>query len=124
MATIEEGLVSFIEANVASAGKGYPLVVPQDAAYPAWSYMISETQDLTMDGATGWFVARVSIQFIHTSYSLARGSADALRAALDGYRGTMGTRSVQYCHVSEIASSWSDAHDMPGVNMSLVIDYV
>jgi hypothetical protein len=125
MATIEEGLISFIESNVASAGKGYPLLVPQDAAYPAWSYEVTtEEQTLTHSGPAGWYEVRVTVLFIGTTYALARAAADALRSALDGYVGAMGTRTVQYCHVSNQSASWADLHDMPAARLDLILNYV
>jgi hypothetical protein len=125
MATIEEGIVAFVEASVASAGKGYPVQVPQKASYPAWAYEVTgDVESLTHSGRTGWHEARVSLLFLAASYSTVKGIANALRAAFDGYVGAMGTKTVQYCHVVNVADTWADMHDMPAARLDLVINYV
>ena len=123
-ATIEEGLVSYIEANVASVGKGYPLNVPQDAAYPSWAYEVSSDEpELTMEGPTGWHQARMTLMFLAPTYAGGKAAANAVVAALNGYKGAMGGKTVQYCHATA-SDAWSDMHIMPVAKIDITIDYV
>ena len=65
MTTLVEGLKAYLEAQVTSIGNGYPVEVPQDASYPAWSYqVIDDDQSLTHSGATGFSQARVQIDIM------------------------------------------------------------
>lgn len=124
MATIEEGLIAYVEANVASAGKGYPMQVPQDAAYPAWSYQVTgDEQSLALDGPMAWYEARFSLSFLSVTYANSKAAANALRAALDGYRGAMGGKTVQFCKAL-VSDDWADLHDMPVARLEVTINYV
>jgi hypothetical protein len=125
MATFEEGLKVFVETNVPSAGSGHPNQVPQDAAYPCWAYEVtSDIESLTHSGRTGWHSARVTLTFLAASYSAVKSISNALRGALDGYVGAMGTKSVQYCHVEQAVDLYADLHDLPAARLELVFNYV
>lgn len=127
--TIEEALKAFIEANVPSAGPGYPLQAPGDAALPAWSYQtVDDPQQIAHDGATGFHMARVQVEFMatagggRTDYANAKLIQAAATAALDGYRGAMSDRQVDYCHVLP-SDDWADIHQLPAVRLDIRINY-
>lgn len=124
MASIEEGLVAFVEANVASAGQGFPVQVPQDCVYPAWSYQVmSDEESLAHDGALGWYKLSVTLIFISRTYALSKAAANALRAALGGYHGLMGSRSVQFCKC-RVSDGWADVHNLPAAVLDVEVNYV
>jgi hypothetical protein len=129
MPTIEEGLVSFIEAEVTEAGKGYPQEVPVDADFPAWSYnVISDDEMLSHGGATGFVTARIQLDFLaketesKSDYAVIKTIAATARAALNGYQGDMGGVRVDYCKV-ELNDDWADIHKLPVQRFDLVLNY-
>jgi hypothetical protein len=123
MATIEEALLAHIEANVPEAGKGFPLDVPQDEAYPAFAYQtIDDTRPLAHDGPLKLHKARVQITFIAANYGQAKGAANALSNSLDGYKGMMNGVSVQFCKTTA-SDDWADIHQLPVVRLDVMVNY-
>ncbi len=129
MTTIEEALKAFIEAQAASAGPGYPMEVPADAAIPAWSYQtIDDEQVLGHAGGTGFQKARIQLNFMAqeagglTDYANAKAIAAAVIAVLDGYRGAMSDRNVDYCHATT-SDDWADIHQLPVQKLDVLINY-
>jgi len=128
--SIEEGVKDYIETNVPSAGKGFPLEVPVDEAFPAWAYeTVSDEQDLAHSGGTGFYKARMMLTFmedesaVSSDYALVKGIAAAVRAALDGYKGTMGSSvSVKYCKTT-LSDEWADTHKLPVQRFDVIIHY-
>lgn len=129
MPTIEAGLKSYIETTVTAAGKGYPYEVPLDAAYPAWAYQtISDNEVLSHGGRTGFAKARIQLDFIaretasKTDYAIIKEIADAARNALDGFKGSLGGVTVDYCKV-EINDDWAEVHKLPVQRFDVIVNY-
>lgn len=129
MTTIQEGLVSYIEAQVPTAGKAYPQEIPQDADYPAWAYeVIDSEQVLGHGGGTGFYKARIQIDLVVEAselvgaYAAAAGLAALLRAALDGYKGSMGGVQVEYCKTTQ-SDDWAELHNLPTASFDVMINY-
>ena len=129
MTTIQEGLRTYLEAQVPSAGKGYPMNVPQDAAYPAWSYqVIDDDQLLSHSGGTGFFKARIQIDVMAqetaslSAYGNAAGIASLMRTALDGFKGTMSGVQVEFCKIM-LSDGWAELHNLPTRNFDVMINY-
>jgi len=127
--TIQEGLVAYMAANVSSAGTGYPIEVPQDASYPAWSYqVIDDNQVLAHNGATYFHMARIQIDIIAlatsglSAYANGQAIATAMRQKLDGYKGKMGTIPVDYCKTT-LNDDWAEMHKLPAVHFDVMINY-
>lgn len=121
------GLVTYIASNVASAGNAYPQEVPQGVT--GWSYsVVSDIQELSHAGAMNFYKARIQadLQYEATvSKSAAMVThevADAMRAALDGYKGAMGSASVKYCR-TEITDDFAEASESPSIRFDIVIHY-
>ena len=98
MITIEEGLAAFLVANAAVnaivSGRVYPNKLPQTVTLPALTYQRVDTPRVhshDTSGATGTAHPRIQFDCWAASYANAKGLADALRGALNGYKGTMGT---------------------------------
>ena len=129
MPTIEAGLKSHIETTVTAAGKGYPYEVPLDAVYPAWAYQtISDNEVLSHGGRTGFAKARIQLDFIaretslKTDYAIIKEIADAVRNALDGFKGSLGGVTVDYCKV-ELNDDWADVHRLPVQRFDVLVNY-
>lgn len=126
-ATLLSGLVTYIAANVASAGNGYPNEVPQGVS--GWSYfVVDDIQELGHGGALNFYKARlqVDLQYEGTSSKSAalvtHEVADAMRAALDGYKGAMGSANVKFCK-TEITDDWADTAESPSIRFDIIIHY-
>lgn len=97
MITIEQGLYHFL-TNTAGitalvSTRIYPNKLPQTVTLPAITYQrISTPRIHTHDtsGKTGTAHPRFQFDAWGTSYASCKAVADAIRAALNGYRGTMG----------------------------------
>jgi hypothetical protein len=123
---IEEGLVIFIEAQVPSAGKGYPLVVPQDLSGWAYQRIPNQGQQLAHGGKTGFVRGRFQITVTgggETPYADAKVKANAIENAMHGYKGLMGTVPVDYCNVRSIDDDWAEAQKLPVQRLDLQINY-
>jgi hypothetical protein len=130
MTVLEEGVKAYIEAQVTAAGNGYPYEVPEDADFPAWSYQtINDEQMLAHDRATGFYQARMQLTFMaketasQSDYAIIKGIAATARAALDGYKGTMGSAVyVKYCKTT-LSDDWADIHKLPVQRFDVDINY-
>ena len=130
MTDILQGLVAYIEANVTAAGKGYPLEVPQDANYPAWSYeLVDDERLIAHDGKTSYSKARIQIDVMddadatHSGYYNTRTATLALRNALDGFSGNLGGVTVEFCKTS-VSDGLADAHNLPYESFDAMIQYL
>ena len=120
--SIEASLLAKIQADVPSAGKGYPLDVPQDAA-PAWAYQtIDDEPVLAHNGPINFRKARVQITLIAVDYSTAKTLSTAVRTALDGFKGVMYGTQVEYCKTT-ISDDWADLHKLPVARLDVMINY-
>lgn len=130
MTVLEEGVKAYIEAQVTSAGKGFPIEVPVDEVFPAWAYeTISDEQELAHSGGTGFYKARMMLTFmddesaVSSDYALVKAIAASVRAKLDGYKGTMGsTVYVKYCKTT-LSDEWADTHKLPVQRFDVIIHY-
>lgn len=130
MTVLEQGIKAYVEAQVAAAGKGYPFEVPVDAAFPAWAYeTIEDEQLLSHSGGAGYYEARMELRFMAdestslSAYGVVKGIAAAARAALDGYKGTMGsTVYVKFCKTT-LRDEWADTHKLPVQRFDVVVHY-
>jgi hypothetical protein len=127
---IQPALVTFVETNIPTAGKGYPVLVPQNAALPAWAYQRIPTSAelLAHGGPTGLVTDRLQITVQgdtegNEPYSKAVTQAEAIRAMLDGYKGLMGDVEVHYCHVTSIQDDWAAARELPVARIDITIQY-
>jgi len=129
MATIQEGLVAYLEAQVPTAGKAFPQEIPQDEDYPAWAYtLIDDEQLLGHGGGTGFHKARIQIDLVVEAtdsagpYETAQGIAQSMRTKLDGYKGTMGTVQVEFCKTTQ-SDDWAELHNLPTASFDVLINY-
>jgi len=95
--TIEEGLQAFLAANAGLvaliSGRVYHRALPQGVVLPALTWQRISTPRLAAhdtSGSTGTAHPRFQFDAWATTYASAKAITDALRAALNGYKGTMG----------------------------------
>lgn len=95
MTTVEEALVTYLKANTTLASKIgdriYSQHVPQSSILPCVVYQrISSNRVLTHDQSSSGLVQAVyQFDVYSTTYLNALEVADALRGALQGYKGTL-----------------------------------
>lgn len=126
--TIEEGLYELLTMDTAVAAlvgtRIYPLLVPQDADLPAMAYQrISGPRDHTHSGASGLAMARMQLTYLASSYAAVKALAEAVRAALDGLRGSMGEVTVGSCMLENEFDSWAAVFGLPTVRHDYLIWY-
>lgn len=127
---IEIDLLTFIETQVAAAGYGYPIEVPEDATLPSWAYqLIDDQQVLAHNGGTHFHEANIQITMIApetstlSAYLNAKNIAQSVRNALDGYKGTWTSTRVDYCKTVQ-SDEWADLHKLPAIKFDVTIHYV
>jgi predicted ATP-dependent Lon-type protease len=129
MTAVQAGLKAYIEAQVPEAGKSWPVQVPQDAAYPAWSYeVIDDDQLLSHGGGTGFYKARIQIRLSAketesaSTYGNLSSIATQIRAKLDGYKGNMNGVQVEFCKTMS-SDDFADQKQLPTVSIDVLINY-
>jgi hypothetical protein len=126
--TIEAGLYAHLCADSSVAAlvstRIYPLLVPQDATLPALAYQrISGPRDHAHTGATGLALARMQLTYVAASYEDTKSLAEAVRAAMDGLRGSMGAVQVGSCMLDNEQDDWATVFEKPVVRHDYLIWY-
>ena len=105
----ESGLVTYLETvtdltDIVST-RIHPLIAPQGSAYPYLIYLkVSGSPDHHMTAASA--LRMDTYQFdCYGTYAQVKSVEGALRGGLDGYRGAMGTETVQLCHLQSVRDS-------------------
>lgn len=98
---IESALVTLLEsASAVTALVGmriYPAVIPQGVAQPSLAYWrVSTARQQLFDGPHSTAAPRYQIDAQAADYTTARQLAEAVREALNGYRGTLGGEVVHH----------------------------
>lgn len=126
--TIEAGIYAHLIGNAGVAAlvatRIYPLLVPQDAELPAMAYQrISGPRDHAHDGPSGLAMARMQLTFVAASYDGAKTLSEAVRAAMDGFSGTMGEVTVDACLLENESDQWATVLESPVVRHDYMIWY-
>lgn len=133
MASFETGLATYLGSKSAITDlvstRIFPQVAPQGVTEPFVVYTrISGANGHHMGGADGLQQSRYQFD-AYGSYAQVKSIEDAIRQALDGYRGAMGSEIVQTCHLMDAR----DLYDAPAdgsqfgthrVSMDFFIAYV
>lgn len=121
--TIEEAIRAILVANStvkAITTRIYPSTLPQDPIYPLILYIrISGYRDNALTGPSGLANPRFQIEAWATTYSAAKALANAIRGALNGYRGTVGQVSIG----SFLIQSERDIYEPEAACHRVVMDY-
>lgn len=108
----------------------YPVVGPRLATLPYIIYQrISQTHEHHTTAAAGLTTPRWQITCVASSASGAAALGEAVREALDGFRGTMGsggnTASVRMCHLDNEIEGFEDKDDASPVELhTVILDYM
>lgn len=126
--TLEAGIYAHLctDSDVATlvSTRIYPLLVPQDATLPAIAYQrISGPRDHCHTGATGLAFARVQLTYVAASYDGAKVLGEAVRAAMDGLRGSLGAVQIGSCMLDNERDDWAVAFEKPVVRHDYLIWY-
>ena len=95
--SIESAVGDLIEAAATDlADRIYPLQIPSGTAFPNAVYQrVSTRRDATLGGPNGQSLARLQLDVYAKTHLQARAIADAVRVALDGFRGTQSGVVIQ-----------------------------
>lgn len=129
MAVVEQGLRALLVANAGVnalvAGRIYPQTAPAGAALPAIVYSrISGPRLAAHDGPSGVAHPRFQFDCKATTYAGARGLANAVRVALDGYQGTTGDVTFQAILVQDEADGYDFESDASASAYEVYVDAV
>ncbi len=126
-AVISAGLIAFIASNVPSAGNGYPSEVPQGIT--GWAYsVVSDNQEIGHSGPMNFYKARIQVDLQYEATASKSAAlvtheiADAMRTALNGYKGAMGSANVKFCK-TEITDDWASAAEKPSIRFDILMNY-
>ncbi len=119
-ATAEQAIMTRLVADTGVSAivgqKIYPHSAPQSVDMPYIVYQrIDATHEHNMLGGSGLYTARIQIDMYALSYSAVLALAQAVRTALQGYRGyvTVGTDTVKIgmCHLAGDQEFYIDPQD-------------
>lgn len=129
MTAVQAGLKAYLETQVPAAGEGYPVQVPQDASYPAWSYeVVDDDELLSHAGGTGFFKARIQIRVTAqetasvSAYGNASSIASQMRSKLNGYKGNMHGVQVEFCKAMS-SDDFAEQKQLPTISLDVLINY-
>lgn len=126
--SIDEALVSILENNpgVASlvGSRIYPLFARQTAVKPFVIYQrISSERLHSHSGTSGLARPRCQVRCVAGSYSELRSLATAVRVALDGYQGSVGTMRIDAITLENEIDSEDVAADQQANAYSCLLDF-
>lgn len=128
MSSIDESLVTILQASTAvtalAGQRIYPLRALQTAQRPLVIYQrISATREHSHDGPSGLARPRFQFRCVANSFSQARGLADAVRGALDGYQGTVGGVRIDAIVFQNELDTDDAAMDEDATTASVLMDF-
>lgn len=132
---LEEGLIDYLLTDsslMALVGNGdspltcriYPMLLPQNYTAPAMTYQRVSGQRLqNLSGPSGRAMPRIQFDIYANTYTSARAVGEKLRAALDGYSGTMGTVSVGQCTIETDFDGYAQDTDIYRITMDFMFSH-
>lgn len=117
MADIGRGIRTYLVAQSGVSDlistRMYPDILPQDTAFPSIVYaVISDITEHHLSAASNVSRSLIQIDCFASSRLSANALAEAVRAEMDGYRGSAGSESVLASHMRNRSFSY----DMPDEN--------
>lgn len=105
----------------------YPLLVPQEQAYPAVAYqVISKYRTASQSGKNQIVEARIQYTINASTYTSLRSVAAAVRAALEGFTGVMGGVGgvdVHSCYWDNEVDGAQTVNGAAVTRMDLLVEY-
>lgn len=100
------------QINLRLADRLYPLRAPQGVVRPYLIYsQVSDEQCRSLSGSSGSAETRLQLDLWTDNFNSGWETADALRDALDGYRGTWGFTEIGHCLLDADAHEYSPPVD-------------
>ncbi len=103
----------------------YPLRLPQGYTLPAVSFQrVSTNRDHVIDdGPIGWAWARFQFDLWSETYTDVRDLSNAVRQALDGYNGTLGTITVPGIFIESERDLFDETTEFYRVTQDYLVPY-
>lgn len=125
---IEEGLSAYVTAVTAVqaliVARFYPLRLPENPTYPAATYQrISGPRVHSQTGPSQLAYPRFQLDCYASTYLGAKAVAGALRVALDGYKGLMGTVAVGSVLFMDDRDFYDPATRIWRVSMDIIVGH-
>jgi len=87
----------------------YPIMLPQNAVYPAISYQVNEdTEDETFDGQGTFQRINLEVDAWSDTHADMLALADAIKAAIKNYSGTVASNAVDKITIDSAISVYED----------------
>ena len=87
----------------------YPIMLPQNAVYPAISYQVNEdTEDETFDGQGTFQRINLEVDAWSDTHAGMLTLADAIKAAIKNYSGTVASNAVDKITIDSAISVYED----------------
>ncbi|MFA5265252.1 MAG: DUF3168 domain-containing protein [Opitutaceae bacterium] len=127
---IQGDLVAYVAANSSVAakagGRAYWLTAPQDSS--ALSHVVltqvSGERDLTHGGESGLLEMRLQIDFVATNFADAAAMREAVCAALNGYKGAMGSSTINAIqHAGDLPDQYEDGAALYMASSDFMVSY-
>ena len=128
MADLETGIFSYLSGHTgvhaAVADRIYPFAVPQEMTLPAVAYQrVSGNRMLAHDGGPDFAEARIQFTCVADTYGEAKDGVRAIREAMHGFRGILGSVRVARCKVEAEYDGYATASAKPTVRLDVAILY-
>ncbi len=125
---IEEALRTYVIGVTAVSAligsRFYPLRIPENPTYPAVTYQrISGPRIRSHTGPSNLAYPRFQLDCYGATYLSAKASATALRVALDGYKGLMGTVAVGSVLLMDDRDDYDPATRIWRVSLDFIIGH-
>jgi hypothetical protein len=125
---IEAALYSYLTNHAAVkaliGSRLYPNVVPQDTTLPAVAYqVITATRSYHHQGQSAIATPRIQFTVEAASYSSANAVAAALRQALSGYRGYVGSVEICGAYLENEFDGYNLSTDLTTVRQDYRVDW-
>lgn len=127
---IQGDLVAYVAANSTvvskAGGRAYWLTAPQDSA--ALSHVVltqvSGERDLTHGGESGILEMRLQVDCVAPSFADAAAMREALCAAINGYKGTMGSSTILVIeHAGDSPDQYEDGAALYMASSDFMVSY-
>lgn len=120
---IEQDLYTFLSTAVGHV-RVYPLVLPQNVTYPASTYhRIGGIDELSSGTRSDLVEGRFQVDCYAETYLAVRTEAKAIRDALSGYAGTMGSTRVDSAVRDREDEEYEQETKLFRVSMDFIINF-
>lgn len=127
---IQGDLVAYVAGNASvvskAGGRAYWLTAPQDSS--ALSHVVlmqvSGERDLTHAGESGLIDMRLQMDFVAPLFADAAAMREAVCAAINGFKGTMGTSTIYAVqHIGDLPDQYEDGSALYMASSEFTVSY-